>query len=182
MRWRNGAGWTREIACHPANDEIFDWRASIAEINQDGPFSPFPGCDRHQVLLQGMGVALSGPDLPQPLVLQPPHGMARYAGDIAIDAALTDGPVQVFNLIHRRDRLRVDVLHRPLTGSLFLFPEARTCWLIHLMAGRLSAKGSRETVLLAAGDSLLLKPDADGARVALDGAGEAIFAKLVRPD
>src|SRR5690606_4394683 len=34
VRWRNGLGWTREIARMPHGD-AFDWRLSIAEIERD---------------------------------------------------------------------------------------------------------------------------------------------------
>ena len=42
-RWRNGLGWTREIhAAMPATGGTWDWRLSIAEIEQDAPFSLLP--------------------------------------------------------------------------------------------------------------------------------------------
>ncbi|MER0132758.1 HutD family protein [Klebsiella pneumoniae] len=39
--WKNGGGETREIICVPAPDAPFLWRASIATLQADGPFSPF---------------------------------------------------------------------------------------------------------------------------------------------
>ncbi len=38
--WKNGGGETREIICVPAPDAPFLWRASIATLQADGPFSP----------------------------------------------------------------------------------------------------------------------------------------------
>ncbi|HBK47324.1 MAG TPA: hypothetical protein DDZ67_13010, partial [Xanthomonadaceae bacterium] len=38
-RWRNDRGWTREILKLPDADWML--RLSIAEIEQDAPFSPF---------------------------------------------------------------------------------------------------------------------------------------------
>ena len=65
MRWRNGAGWTRAIlqagrtgADTGTDAPDWDWRLSIAEIEQPGPFSRFPGVERELVLLQGDGLAL----------------------------------------------------------------------------------------------------------------------------
>src|SRR5690606_10863682 len=54
-RWRNGAGWTRQIHAEPSADATheWDWRLSIAEIESDAPFSSFPGVDRELVLLEG---------------------------------------------------------------------------------------------------------------------------------
>lgn len=39
--WKNGGGETREIICVSAPDAPFLWRASIATLQADGPFSPF---------------------------------------------------------------------------------------------------------------------------------------------
>ena len=44
-RWRNERGWTREIHRQPEGAGDWLWRASIAEIDQDAPFSAFAGCD-----------------------------------------------------------------------------------------------------------------------------------------
>ncbi|HBZ75790.1 MAG TPA: hutD family protein, partial [Leclercia adecarboxylata] len=37
--WKNGAGETREIVSIPSADAPFLWRASIATLAQEGPFS-----------------------------------------------------------------------------------------------------------------------------------------------
>ena len=55
VRWKNGLGWTREIVRVPDNDD-WDWRLSIAEIERDAAFSSFPGIDRELVLLRGNGL------------------------------------------------------------------------------------------------------------------------------
>src|SRR4029077_2512621 len=62
MPWKNGAGRTTEIAVHPpgAALDAFAWRVSIADVEQDGPFSRFPGIDRTIVLLGGSGMRLRG--------------------------------------------------------------------------------------------------------------------------
>ena len=43
--WRNGGGQTRELLAWPHGA---DWsvRISLADIEADGPFSPFPGVQR----------------------------------------------------------------------------------------------------------------------------------------
>lgn len=52
--WRNGGGSTAEVARHPAGTGSgWSWRVSIATIARDGPFSPFPGCDRILVPIDG---------------------------------------------------------------------------------------------------------------------------------
>ena len=45
--WRNGGGVTREIlASGGSGSDGFDWRISIADVSEPGPFSAFPGFDR----------------------------------------------------------------------------------------------------------------------------------------
>ena len=61
MPWRNGAGVTCEIAALPdgSGSGEFDWRISIAEVTDGGPFSSFPGIERTIVLIEGEWMALT---------------------------------------------------------------------------------------------------------------------------
>jgi uncharacterized protein len=98
--WKNGGGITREVAvCENA------WRASIADIDRDGPFSRFPGIDRVLVLLDGAQLMLGDRVIAQPL------DTAHFAGEDAIDARLGSGPVRVFNVMTHRGAAsaRIDV-------------------------------------------------------------------------
>ena len=180
MRWLNGAGWTREIHREPAQSETFDWRASIAEIDADGPFSPFPGCLRHQILLRGNGLRLHFDD--GDALLEPPHGQQRYAGDAAVSATLVDGPVHAFNLIWRPAGLDVRVLHRPLVGATLFFPEPGVSWLIYLMHGRAHLRQADGELPLETGDALLLSPSheesSESGRRVFDGGGEALVIRI----
>lgn len=45
QRWRNGGGVTRELLSRPAGNS-WQVRVSVADIDADGPFSPFPGVER----------------------------------------------------------------------------------------------------------------------------------------
>ena len=76
VRWKNGTGWTREIARMPDRED-WDWRLSIAEIEQDGPFSVFPGIERELVLIRGNGLRLRFED-GEVRELQPPHERIRF--------------------------------------------------------------------------------------------------------
>jgi environmental stress-induced protein Ves len=55
--WRNGGGVTRELLAWPPGPD-WQWRLSVAEITQDGPFSAFPGVVRWFAVLEGNGVVL----------------------------------------------------------------------------------------------------------------------------
>lgn len=107
-RWRNDGGWTREIVRAPEGAADYDWRLSVAEVESDGPFSHFGGCDRILVLLGGKGMALHSAD--STVVLRAPGDFLRFAGELPIDAALVAGPTTDLNLIWRRDHCNVVML------------------------------------------------------------------------
>jgi environmental stress-induced protein Ves len=178
-RWRNGLGWTREIHAHAAagSPGDWEWRLSIAEIEQDAPFSAFPGIDRELVLLSGNGLRLRFDD-GEVRELHPPHGKLRFVGERAVTGELLDGPTQDFNLMWRRDLVEAQLWHRPLVGPMVVFAEPGTMWVVHLLAGQ--ARFADESGLpdLAATDTALLRADDTRLRHVLDGAGEALLIRL----
>lgn len=99
--WRNGGGGTRELLCWPSAQ---DWllRISVAEIEADGPFSPFPGVTRWFAVVEGAGVTLSFPDAVHKLM--PGHAPLRFAGTPAPNCSLHDGATRDLNLMARLDQ------------------------------------------------------------------------------
>lgn len=192
MRWKNELGWTREIhrdtASSPvhapalpdadaATSDDYDWRASIAEIDRDCPFSAFPGHDRILVLLSGNGMRLDFHD-GRSVALNPPHDRIAFRGEDALDCVLSDGPTRDFNLIWKRDRVRAELMHRPLVGPMLFFAESGVQWLVHLISGRAQVKDRPDLAALDAGDSLLLQSTAAAERLILDGGGELLLARI----
>lgn len=107
--WRNGGGETREIFSFPAGGHDFDWRASIATIAQDGPFSTFPGIDRSITLLSGEGVHLQAqPDVDHLLVVA--GEPFAFSGDTALHARLLGGVTTDFNIMTRRTECAARVI------------------------------------------------------------------------
>ncbi|MYS84005.1 HutD/Ves family protein [Embleya scabrispora] len=105
-RWRNGGGDTREIGSQSpthAAEADFDWRASIATIAADGPFSTFPGVDRTITLLAGEGVRLVGDDGLDHRLNRPGEPFA-FSGDAHLRATLLGGDTRVLNIMTRRGR------------------------------------------------------------------------------
>lgn len=174
-RWRNGNGWTREIVALPSTED-FDWRVSIADIDQNGSFSTFPGYRRQQQLLDGEGVELDFDDGPIQR-LEPPHGRAAFAGDQPAWARLLDGPTRVFNLIHR-ESINAELLHRPLVGSMVFFCAPGEHWLIHLRGGQASCRCGPRLEQLEQGDSALLSGWESSERLLLEGGGELLLIHL----
>ena len=177
-RWKNGAGWTRQIVRVPDGDD-WDWRLSIAEIERDAPFSLFPGIERELVLLQGNGLRLRFGN-GKVTELQPPHGRIRFAGEEALSGELLDGPTHDFNLMWRRDRISAELLHRPLVGSMLFFTDPGTTWAIHLLAGQARFDEANGLPALWAGDTALLENDAARQRFVLQGGGELLAIRLSR--
>ena len=118
MAWKNGGGVTHELAVSPLGADFNDfvWRASIAEVNRDGPFSLFSGIDRTIVLLDGAGFMLEL-DQTEQHSLDQPYQPFRFAGERAVTARLRHGPTRDFNLMVRRSAARgqLDIEHGPGT-------------------------------------------------------------------
>ena len=189
-RWRNGLGWTREIARDEfesphtdvralAEGPAYDWRLSIAEVDSDCAFSAFPGCDRVLMLLSGNGMELKFDD-GEASTVAPPHGRVAFAGERSLQCRLLDGPTADFNAIVRRDRCAMQVWHRPLVGSMVFFAEAGVLWAIHLIAGRATIKSAGESATLDAGDTALLETGVTDASVRsiLDGGGDVVLVRI----
>ncbi|WP_147653974.1 HutD/Ves family protein [Vulcaniibacterium gelatinicum] len=177
-RWRNGAGWTREIYAHPsAAGEGWDWRLSIAEIEADAPFSSFPGIERVLVLLSGNGLRLRFDD-GRCEELRPPHARCRFPGEAGVRGELLDGPTQDFNLMWRRDAVQAELWHRPLVGPMVIFAEPHTTWIVHLLAGQARFADESGLPPLAAGDTAFLGAGTERLRHVLDGAGEALLIRV----
>ena len=177
-RWKNGTGWTREIVRTPETGD-WDWRLSIAEIEQDGPFSVFPGIDRELVLIRGNGLRLRFSD-GEVHELQPPHARLRFAGEREVRSELLEGPTHDFNLMWRRDAMVAELLHRPLVGPMLFFTEPGVTWAIHLLAGQAQFDQASQLPPLWAGDTALLADGENRGRYALEGGGELLAIKLAQ--
>jgi environmental stress-induced protein Ves len=177
-RWKNGTGWTREIVRAPETG-VWDWRLSTAEIEQDGPFSVFPGVDRELVLIRGNGLRLCFSE-GQVHELQPPHARLRFAGEREVRGELLEGPTHDFNLMWRRDAVAAELLHRPLVGPMLFFTEPGVTWAIHLLAGQAQFDQASQLPPLWAGDTALLADGEKRGRYALEGGGELLAIKLAR--
>ncbi len=94
--WRNGGGTTRELLAWP-DSVAWQWRASVAEVVQSGPFSSFVGVKRWFAVLEGDGVCLT--------VDGYLHMLGKSDEPLAFDGALDTtcellgGATQDFNLM-----------------------------------------------------------------------------------
>ncbi|SDV50679.1 HutD/Ves family protein [Chitinasiproducens palmae] len=100
--WRNGGGITRTLAVGDG------WRASLAEIGRDGPYSRFAGTLRLSLIVAGAGVRLRATAAEHATAHELLPGQAvQYDGDAAWQASLIDGPALALNLIARAGAYRL---------------------------------------------------------------------------
>lgn len=109
--WKNGGGVTRELLRLPAGGDDWTLRISVADIDADGPFSPFPGITRWFAVLDGAGVRLGFAD--RTLNVRRGDPPLRFDGTDAPGCALLDGPTRDLNVMVRGDR--ADSLVTPAT-------------------------------------------------------------------
>jgi uncharacterized protein len=156
MPWKNGGGMTTEIAIYPENTVVsggaFIWRVSIADVVSDGPFSRFPGYDRHIMLLAGNGMILDAGSKGE-MVLRERYRPASFSGDWLIEGSLSAGPVRDFNVIAARDHAASKLEVLTLTQRSRLVAQTATL-LAYVLEGELSAAGR----VIAETDAIVLSP------------------------
>jgi len=143
--WRNGGGVTREVvsAGRPGPKD-FDWRISIAEVSEAGPFSRFPGVDRILTVLDGEGMDLVVDGVEHTLGR---HEPLSFDGASTTECSRLAGPVRDLNVMTRHDSLLATVAIRDLSQTR-----------------PIAIDGSQVLVLLT-GSAVVV--GADGSRVAL---------------
>lgn len=167
MPWKNGGGVTREVAIWPptAALDAFDWRISIADVAQGGPFSAFPGVDRVLTVIDGAGLQLAVEGLAT-VTLDAAAPPFAFPGDAACDAELHDGPIRDLNLMVRRSVCTVRVSR--LDGPHAFQCAAQTTFVLALEPLELNGEH------LELEDGAILDR---GARLSI-GAGRAILAEI----
>jgi uncharacterized protein len=101
MPWRNGRGFTLEIAREPSAGEDFAWRLSLADIDRDGDFSAYPGYRRAIVLIAGERLDLKFRGHGK-RTLDPGGRSARFEGDWETHCAIPQGRCTDLSLIVRQ--------------------------------------------------------------------------------
>ncbi len=127
--WRNGGGFTRELFAWPRAD-VWRVRVSVADIDADGPFSPFPGVERWFAVVQGDGVELTVAGTTHRLTTA--SAPLRFGGDEPASCRLVQGPTRDLNLMLRGVRGGV---FRAEAGQPWR-PRASQCGLFTTAEGR----------------------------------------------
>lgn len=113
--WRNGGGVTREVVASGGSGRHgFDWRISIADVSQPGPFSVFPGVDRVIILVEGERMDLVVDGVVHVLRLHEPFS---FVGASQTSCSLPSGPTRDLNVMTRSGRLSAAVAIRDLSET-----------------------------------------------------------------
>jgi uncharacterized protein len=163
--WKNGLGMTRQLAIHPlgASSENFEWRISIAQLDQSADFSPYPGIERCLAVLDGDMVLRR--DACEPLSLTRDSAPVTFSGDETASGQVMRGPVLDLNVMYRAANWQASVQRCKAGGAsdtLTLACAAQgtsqnvlVCSLVatlHLQLGGLHFVLGRYDSLLASGD------------------------------
>ena len=110
MPWKNGGGLTTEIAAFPEGSDLetFEWRVSMARVENDGPFSTFAGIDRTLAVLEGNGIALTIEDC-EPVPLRCGSTPFAFPADAPTEGRLADGPILDLNVMARHGKIDATV-------------------------------------------------------------------------
>ena len=165
MPWRNGRGSTLEIAREPVTGEDFAWRLSLADIDRDGEFSPYPGYRRAIALVAGNNLRLTFGRHGN-RVLDPRRRATRFEGDWDTRCVIPEGRCTDLSLIVRRgaDRRPTSIVRAPRT--LHLKSTARVAISKDLHGALFVIEGSiavaesirARSCALRAHDTLLISP------------------------
>jgi environmental stress-induced protein Ves len=130
--WKNGGGLTREVAVQPPGSDFasFDWRVSLAEVRQGGPFSVFPQIDRLMAVIGGrLELTIAGG---APVTLSAESPPCEFAGDVPAYAEPLETPVSDLNVMTRRGRCAAQLRRCRAATSLVLPLEADATLLLAL--------------------------------------------------
>jgi hypothetical protein len=116
-----------DIVTSPENAGIddFDWRVSLARIDESRAFSVFPGFERHFALFEGAGVDLAINATRQER-LSPGDGAISFSGDDDVSVSIGPEPVLALNVMLRRARFGATLHFSHVSAPATLeMPQAR---------------------------------------------------------
>jgi uncharacterized protein len=176
--WKNGGGLTREVAAHPPHGDLgnFDWRVSLAEVRRGGPFSSFPGIDRHMAVIYGrLELSISGRGA---LSLSPDTAPLSFPGEVAVYAEPQAEPATDLNVMTRRGRFMARLTRCNVAASTQVGLEADTTLLLALAPLTLCAAGVEDN--LSALDAAQFRANAETLVVHSPAAGAAFWLIEIR--
>ena len=159
--WKNGKGSTIELAINKgATLDNFDWRISMADVVENGPFSDFSGYLRHLILIKGHSITLEHEEK-EPDFLTQHLNYAKFLGSNKTTGILPAGPITDFNIMTKTSLYDVDVFTaehatiKQLTNCNFAF--------IYSLSGDVKVSSSSQVEFTLPAEHLLQVWDLDDA-------------------
>lgn len=157
--WKNGQGITREIYRLPLDSDAsdFNFRLSMAAVNQSGPFSLYPGKDRFLMLLEGKGFRLTFDDKSQ-VSLTAPFDSTEFEGEDVIQCELIDRACSDFNVMTDRNWGKSVITLSPLKFNQVkkYTPKSDTYLFLYQTSPKLIILSSGESFDLKASENLMV--------------------------
>ena len=178
-RWKNGGGWTTELAIEPAKADLasdFDWRVSVADIEQDGPFSLFPGVERDLFLLDGAGMLLDVHGAEQRI--DRPLQRVHFSGDAPVDCRLIDGPTRDFNVMVRARSIVAYIAASAPLHDVAIAGPADSQWLVYVSSGDAIINADSDKIKLRNGDGLRLDSLDQPAEFSINSTGRLLVIRF----
>jgi len=160
--WKNGGGRTRTLLALPDGD-AWHLRISMADVEQDGPFSAYPGVERWLALVEGAGMQLEFGH--RTVTLTPLDAPLVFDGATAPFGCLLQGSVRDLNLMNQGGQA---AMYRALPDRPWR-AQQRSCGLLALRAGRWFCADGRSAAL--GRHTLLWLDDAPRVEMAFDQPG-----------
>lgn len=186
-RWKNGAGWTRELLILPEDASLaraeFTTRVSIATIEADAAFSTLPGYDRFFLPVSGGGFELvhddEGAHVPQRT-----GQLYRFDGEWATRAAGVRGPIQVLNVMTQRGSARatLEVLRSLGRARRFAIETPHAVFLLFQGEASVRVSGEDEPLELEPGSAVWMQGAERGDELVVDELADdslAVYVELL---
>lgn len=185
--WRNGGGTTAEVIVRgdnrdPGAEAGFDWRVSIATVECDGDFSPYPGVDRWLMPLSAGGLRLVEDGELMPVGQ---HEVHTFPGERAVTSVGVTEPTLDLNLMVRRGETAGSLCSAEVVGRAELATGAGEELVILVLNGVVDAAldtvpegtppGARSSRTLARHDAVFL---GSGRQLTLHGVGRIAVARI----
>jgi environmental stress-induced protein Ves len=179
MRWKNGAGTSLEIASGGVPGEPFDWRLSLARIEQPGRFSNYDGYDRVTALVEGAGFTLQCAGATELEFMQVGQCHA-YPGAVQYGCVLHAGACTDLNLIARRG-LGASMTVVPVDAAGRGLESVSATRYVLPLAGRATVNTPQESARLEAWDAAVLAVGQRAWLAADEAAGSTLVALVAIP-
>ncbi len=144
--WKNGQGSTTELVISPdATLDSFDWRLSIAKVDQDGEFSDFSGYMRHLILIEGEGITLSHTNQQGTQIdkLNSLLNISNFDGGSKTIGELQAGPIKDFNIMVDKEKYQAKIKTYVENQQVLL--ESKTLCFVYALSAEAELKAVNQT-------------------------------------